>query len=79
MDREPKKGEYLDILLRSHKTVFSTKDVALLWGEERESKVSGRLDKYAKVGKLIRVRRSLYTKDKNYDKFELATKIYLWR
>ena len=76
MDNKPKKGEYLDVLLRSSRTIFSTKDVALLWGEEREDTVSARLNKYVKSGKLIRVRRGLYAKDKNYDKFELATKIY---
>ena len=76
VDKKPKKGEYLDILLRSSRTIFSTKDVALLWGEEREDTVSARLNKYVKSGKLIRVRRGLYAKDKNYDKFELATKIY---
>jgi len=66
----------LGILLRSSKTVFSTKDVALLWAEERKKTVSARLNKYVKAGKLIRVRRGLYAKDKNYDKFELATRIY---
>lgn len=76
MDNKLKKGEYLDALLRSPKTIFSTKDVALLWGEERESTVSARLNKYVRAGKLIRVHRGLYAKDKNYDKFELATKIY---
>jgi hypothetical protein len=30
MHKKPTKGEYLDVLLRSPKTVFSTKDVALL-------------------------------------------------
>jgi hypothetical protein len=76
MAQKPSKGEYLEILLRSSKTVFSTKDAALLWGEERENIVSGRLNKYVKAGKLVRVRRGLYTKDKNYDRFELATRIY---
>ena len=76
MDKKPTKGEYLGILLRSHRTVFTTKDVALLWGEERGNTVSARLNKYAHAGKLIRVRRGLYAKDKNYDKFELATRIY---
>jgi len=76
VDKKPTKGEYLDILLRSPKTVFSTKDAALLWAEERESTVSARLNKYVKAGKLIRVRRGVYAKDKNYDKFELATIIY---
>ena len=76
MDKKPAKGEYLEVLLRSPKTVFSTKDVSLLWGEERASTVSNRLNKYAKSGKLIRLRRGLYVKDKKYDQFELATRIY---
>lgn len=76
MDNKLKKGEYLDALLRSPKTIFSTKDAALLWGEEKESTVSVRLNKYVRAGKLIRVHRGLYAKDKNYDNLELATKIY---
>lgn len=76
MDNKPTKGEYVEVLLRSSKTIFSTKDVALLWGEEKEQTISGRLNKYAKAGKLVRVRRGIYAKDKNYNRFELATRIY---
>ncbi len=76
MDKKPTKGEYLEVLLRSSKTIFSTKDAALLWGEEKESIISARLNKYVKAGKLIRVRRGFYVKDKNYSRFELATRIY---
>lgn len=76
MDNKPKKGEYLEILLRSPRTVFSTRDVALLWGEDKGQTVTNRLNKYAKVGKLVRVRRGIYAKDDNYDRFELATRIY---
>lgn len=76
MNEKPKKGEYLDILLRSSRTVFSAKDAALLWEEDRKQTVTSRLDKYVRVGKLIRVRRGIYAKDKNYDHFELATRIY---
>jgi predicted transcriptional regulator of viral defense system len=76
MDNKPTKGEYLEILLRSPKTIFSTKDVILLWGEQTESAVRVRLNYYAKTGKLIRVHRGFYAKDKNYDRFELATRIY---
>jgi len=76
MDTKIKKGEYLDTLLRSPKTIFSTKDVALLWGEKSEAAARVRLSYYVRTGKLIRVHRGLYAKDKNYDKFELATKIY---
>lgn len=76
MDKNPTKGEYLEILLRSSKTVFSTKDVALLWKEGNQSIVSDRLKKYEKAGKLVRLRRGFYAKDKNYNRFELATRIY---
>ena len=76
MDKKPTKGEYLEVLLRSPRTVFSTKDAALLWGEEKEQTVTGRLIKYVKAGKLTRVRRGIYAKDKDYDRFELATRIY---
>lgn len=76
MNKKPVKGEYVDVLLRSPNTVFSTKDVALLWGEDKERTISGRLNKYVKAGKLIRVRRGIYAKDKKYNQFELATRIY---
>lgn len=76
MDNKPTKGQYIEILLRSSKTIFSTKDVALLWGEKTEASVRVRLSQYVKNGKLIRVHRGIYAKDKNYDRFELATRIY---
>lgn len=76
MDKKPIKGEYLEVLLRSSKTVFSTKDVVLMWGEEQNELVTRRLSKYVKAGKLLRIRRGFYAKDSNYNRFELATRIY---
>jgi predicted transcriptional regulator of viral defense system len=76
MEKKLIKGDFLDILLRSKQTVFSTKDAALLWGESNGSTISARLNSYVKAGKLIRVRRGFYAKDKDYDRFELATRIY---
>ncbi len=76
MDNKPTKGHYVDILLRSPKTVFSTKDITLLWGEKGGVGVRVRLSSYVKNGKLIRVYRGIYAKDKNYDRLELATRIY---
>ncbi len=76
MDKVPTKGEYLEVLLRSTKTIFSTKDVALLWNENDNKVVSDRLKRYVKAGKLIRVRRGFFAKDTKYDRFELATRIY---
>ncbi|PIU44028.1 MAG: hypothetical protein COS96_01360 [Candidatus Nealsonbacteria bacterium CG07_land_8_20_14_0_80_39_13] len=76
MNNKPTKGQYIDVLLRSAKTVFSVKDVVLLWGEEAENAVRVRLNNYVKTGKLIRIHQGIYAKDKNYNRFELATRIY---
>jgi predicted transcriptional regulator of viral defense system len=76
MNKKPSKGEYLDILLKSPQSVFSIKDVALLWQEEKEQKISLRLSKYVQAGRLLRLRRGFYVKDKNYNRLELATRIY---
>jgi hypothetical protein len=75
MENKPIKGEYLEVLLRSPQTIFSSKDVALMWGEENENIIKNRLNKYVKSGKLFKVRRGLFAKDKNYNRYELATRI----
>lgn len=69
------KGEYLESLLRSKSNVFTVKDVALIWRESRVETVIDRLNYYAHSEGLFNVRKGIYTKDKNYDKYELATKI----
>ncbi len=76
MDKKPSKGEYLEVLLRSPNTIFSTKDAALLWRESDRTVVSERLRSYVESQKLIRLRRGIYAKDENYDRLELATRIY---
>lgn len=76
MESTVKKGDYLDILLRARQTIFSTKEIALLWEETASAAMRVRLNYYVRTGKLIRVRRGLYAKDKSYDRFELSTKIY---
>lgn len=76
MDNKPAKGEFLETLLRSPQTIFSAKDVVLLWSEQNESAARVRLNYYVKTGKLIRVHRGFYAKDKNYNHLELATRIY---
>jgi len=72
----PSKGEYLETILRSTQTVFSTEDAALLWGEASRDTISHRLDKYVSKGKLLRLHRGLYAKDDQYNPLELATRIY---
>jgi hypothetical protein len=76
MSPKPSKGEFLDILLRFPLTIFSTKDAALLWRETNASLVSDRLKSYVRAGKLVRVRRGLYAKNENYNRLELAGRMY---
>jgi predicted transcriptional regulator of viral defense system len=71
------KGDFLEAILRSPKTVFTPKDVALLWGEPSSQAARVRLNYYVARAKLYRIRRGLYAKDKNYSKLELATRIFV--
>lgn len=68
--------DYILDLMRSNKTVFTFKDVVLLWGESDVNFVKKKINRYVQAGKLNSIRRGIYSKDKNYDKYELATKIY---
>jgi predicted transcriptional regulator of viral defense system len=76
MNKKRMNRGYLEVLLRSPKTIFTVKDIALLWGQSAENAMRVRLSKYVKLGKLIRLRRGIYAKDKNYNRFELVTRIY---
>ncbi len=71
---------YLSILLRSPQTVFSFKDIISLWGEDvknaSDSSLRVRVNYYVKSGELYPIRRGIYAKDKNYDKFEAGNKIF---
>lgn len=71
------KGQYLTAILRSPKTVFTYKDILLLWEEAGSDAAMVRLHKYVRNGALYRIRRGLYAKDRNYNKAELATRIYV--
>ena len=68
--------DYLMDLMRSKNTIFTTKDVSLLWQEPDVNFVRKKLHRYIKSGKLYSVRKGVYAKDKNYEKYELATKIF---
>jgi predicted transcriptional regulator of viral defense system len=69
------KGDYLTAILRSPKTVFTLKDIALLWHEPVADAARVRLNYYVKRGDLHRIRKGVYAKSANYNKLELATRI----
>lgn len=68
--------DYLLDLMRSKKTIFTFKDLILLWGESDVNFVKKKIHRYIKAGKINSVRKGIYSKDKDYDRYELATKIY---
>lgn len=63
-------------ILRAKNTVFTFKDISLIWGETDKNAALAGIYYYIKTGGLYRIRRGFYAKDKNYHKFELATKIF---
>ncbi|OGG15547.1 hypothetical protein A3D77_05895 [Candidatus Gottesmanbacteria bacterium RIFCSPHIGHO2_02_FULL_39_11] len=71
-----KKGDYLAAILRSNKTVFSSKDIVLLWQDSGTSATWVRLNYYVKKGALYRIRKGFYAKSKEYNKLELATRVF---
>jgi hypothetical protein len=72
-----KKGNYLTTIIRSPKTILTINDVVLMWNDSNSSAVKSRLSYYVKNGDLFRVRRGIYSKNKQYSKLELATRIFI--
>jgi len=71
-----KKVDILNIL-KSNNTVFSFKEILLTSGESNPALLRRRIYYYIKNGQLYGIRRGLYAKDKNYNKLELASKIFI--
>lgn len=67
---------FLNEILRSSKTVFSFKELILLWGGIDRLTAGNRVNYYVRRGHLYPIRKGLYAKEKNYDRLELATKIF---
>lgn len=63
-------------LYKSSKTVFTTKDLALVWEIMDRNILKARADYYAKRGVLMRLSKGIFVKDKQYNPKELATSIY---
>lgn len=70
-----KKGKYISLILRAKQTVFTFQDIAMLWRDASQA-ARVRINYYIKSGEIYPIRRGIYAKDKNYDKLELAVKIY---
>jgi len=68
--------DYILKLMRSKNTVFTTNDICLLWGESNTIFVKKKIYRYLKAGKMYSICRGIYAKDRHYNKYEFATKIY---
>ena len=66
----------ISAILRSSRTVFTFKDISLMWRNTDQKAVIAGINYYVNTGQLHRIRRGIYAKDKNYDKTELACRIY---
>jgi predicted transcriptional regulator of viral defense system len=70
------KGRYISALLRSPKTVLTAQDITLLWSQEASHTSLIRLNYYVRKGDLIRIRKGIYVKDGNYNRLELASRVF---
>lgn len=64
-------------LLRSPSSVLSFKEILLMSRGVKAALLKRRLHYYVKTGQLYSIRRGLYAKDKNYNRYEVATKIFI--
>lgn len=63
-------------VLRTDKTVFTFKELMLFWGGTDVTLLRRRISYYVKVGDFYHLRRGIYAKNKDYNKLELAAKVY---
>jgi hypothetical protein len=70
------KGDYLSTILISTKSVFTLKDIAILWHESNYDIIKNRINYYVSSGDLYKIRRGYYAKTKAYRKLELAGRIF---
>lgn len=63
-------------LYQTSKTILTSKDLALLWGETNANNLKGRIAYYVKQGVLTRLTRGVFAKTDAYDPKELATSLY---
>ena len=70
------KGNIIE-LYKSKSSIFTIKDIALIWKESNSDNLKSKIKYYLDRGKLFRVRRGIYAKTKDYNAFESANKIYL--
>lgn len=64
------------VLIQISQTVFSFKELMLIFKTDNAAQLKSRLYYHVSCGDLYAIRRGLYAKNKDYDRLELATKIF---
>lgn len=67
---------FLTAIYGSKQTVFTSREIALLIAEKSMDNLKSKLSYYVKTEKLIRLRRGIFAKNGNYDRNELAVRIF---
>lgn len=67
---------FLKDILRLHQTVYSFKELALIWPQAETKTIKSRINYYIRHKDLYAIHRGLYAKDTQYDRLEVATKLY---
>ena len=62
-------------IYKSKQTIFTAKDIALIWEESNFNNLKSKIKYYVDKKNIIKLRKGIYAKE-NYNKLELATKIY---
>lgn len=75
MDYKRSMDGFLEAIYGSKQTVFTSKEIALLIGEEDRDNLKSKLSYRVKTKKLIRLRRGIFAKNENYNRNELAVRI----
>jgi predicted transcriptional regulator of viral defense system len=70
------KKKFILELYRAKNSVFTFKEISLLLNETNRDALKAKVNYYVKKGDIKQVRRGIYVKPE-YDKFELAAKIYM--
>ncbi|MFH1453599.1 MAG: hypothetical protein ABIH00_06435 [Armatimonadota bacterium] len=70
------KDSGIAIIFKSKNTVFTSRDLAILWGINNYGYLRSRIEYYIKNGYLYRIYHGLYAKDRNnFNLFEAANKL----
>lgn len=67
----------ITLLLKSKKTIFSTKDLILIWQISKPNYLKTKIYRLVKSGQLIRLQNGLYSVDNEYLPEELANKLVI--